>query len=255
MTRIHAVLSIAIFILAGVISAHAADTNSGFDPQDLNVEMCKRPKQGPTGPQGPQGPPGAPGGSTGPTGPTGPAGIDGPTGATGPAGSSSTPSISVFTTDSLDNNTAISVGQPITFENINFIDPTVFSQGGVMGLSDIIVAQSGIYEINFRVVGFLANSLPADQWGVTLLNATTSTSLGKFLGGSAVGPTGVGQPNLLVGQTITSLAAGDAIRLVISGTDILNDVVSLPVPTLLDNVTPPSPTQSASWDVKLIAPL
>ena len=109
---------------------------------------------GPTGATGPAGPAGATG-ATGATGPAGPAGATGATGATGPAGPTGPGFPATFAY--IYNNVAVSdlpIGAAVPFSNNGVIMGAITH---TPGSTEIVINESGLYEITFMVQGNRVN--------------------------------------------------------------------------------------------------
>ena len=153
---------------------------------------------GATGPAGPTGPTGAtgPAGPTGPTGATGPAGPTGPTGATGPAGPTGAtgPAGAGFPATYAYIYNAVEVLNLAPEENVPF------SNNGLIigniehapGNTDILINESGDYEITFMVMANRVN-----QFALFLNN--------ELVPGSVYGVGGANIQN--TGRVIVSIAA------------------------------------------------
>lgn len=148
MNKIIGKIQISCAFLVCMISVFAnASADDVLDSTISDIEMCKRPKQGPPGPRGPTGP-------IGPVGPTGPAGPLGPTGVgvPGPRGPSGTFSINNFA--SLFTQRSFTYGDPEA--TILPGDPILFDQQAVSSLGiinnpstgEIAILVSGIYKIH-----------------------------------------------------------------------------------------------------------
>jgi len=168
---------------------------------------------GATGPAGPTGPTGAtgPAGPTGPTGATGPAGPTGPTGATGPAGPSGPtgPTGATGPAGPTGATGPAGAGFPATYayiynavEVLNLApeENVPFSNNGLIigniehapGNTDILINESGDYEITFMVMANRVN-----QFALFLNN--------ELVPGSVYGVGGANIQN--TGRVIVSIAA------------------------------------------------
>lgn len=142
-------------------------------------------------------------------------------------------------------------GQFVTLEQTTSIDPLFYTVLNQTISTQVRVTNPGTYEIVFTAKGFISPTVsPGNQWGLAI--GLNSAPIAQFLGGGA---TGIDEPDLIVGQTILTLAANDTISLIV-GTNEPTDtaLVSLASPILnfTDGGGSSAFTDSATLSIKLL---
>lgn len=199
-------LKVVCTLCAGALKVLSDATIKGNLTVDGTITGPHGPLVGPTGPTGPTGATGPAGGPPGPTGPTGstgpqgdqgPEGPEGPQGVTGPAGSGLASYGYIY---NLSAQT-VAAGTAVTFDSVGPLSGITFTVGD----SGFTVTNTGIYAINFSLVGQYPN-----QFSIYINGASEPSSIyGSGFSGT--------QPSN--GRTILSLMAGTVLTLVNSGSN------------------------------------
>lgn len=207
-----------IFLSALLLSTAALQVADG-QPNDCvgnipvigidNIEMCKRPRQGPPGPTGAQGVTGATGttgvGTTGPTGRTGATGPTGQTGATGPTGPV-VPSFGFFY-----STVEQTIVAPLEVQWTNVGPANGIALQGAPPDEDIILNRTGAYLVNATLI---TDSTQTTDLFHLLINGARTTNNATYYSIAPGKPnTGATGPAYVTIEEIITAHAGDSLTI------------------------------------------